>query len=129
MSDRTDTELGLRPSPISDAIYTQDIIESVFLLFDGTKWEERGDLYNLALVCKNFKGPALNRIWEFMTSCIPLLDLLPNLEEVDDKIVGSPTIAPVRPSDPPNSVFPWDFVAIDVLRIRKAHQEPQTCLC
>ncbi|KAH6901876.1 hypothetical protein BKA70DRAFT_676417, partial [Coprinopsis sp. MPI-PUGE-AT-0042] len=86
MSQSSGPDKAATSSPISDALYNPDIIETLFLLFDDTKQEECADLYHLALVCKSFKGPALNRIWESMSSCIPLLDLLPHLEEVDEKM-------------------------------------------
>lgn len=45
------------------------------------------DLYALAQVCKSFKEPALGQLWQSMNSCIPLLKLLPQLEELDSELV------------------------------------------
>lgn len=78
-------------APMSDALCNQDILSTVFGLFDQE--DERVSLYHLALACKAFKGPALSQLWRSMDSLLPLLMALPELERVDSEFVRYPLFA------------------------------------
>ncbi|KAH6901874.1 hypothetical protein BKA70DRAFT_1307686 [Coprinopsis sp. MPI-PUGE-AT-0042] len=72
-------------SPIFEVIYNPDILDTIFLYFDNTNSNGRNQLYRFSLVCKSFKGPALRQLWEILDSYIPLLNLLPRLEEFNNE--------------------------------------------
>jgi hypothetical protein len=56
--------------------------------------EGRMRLRDLALTCKAFKDPALNCLWTFMDSLIPLVKILPNLHILDNTYVSFIHLSP-----------------------------------
>ncbi|KAG6908365.1 hypothetical protein DXG01_004863, partial [Tephrocybe rancida] len=44
---------------------------------------QQSQLYRAALTCKVFLGPALDLLWSSMDSIVPVLRLLPTIEEID----------------------------------------------
>ncbi|KAG6913100.1 hypothetical protein DXG01_009669, partial [Tephrocybe rancida] len=44
---------------------------------------QQSQLYRAALTCKTFLGPALDLLWSSMDSIVPVLRLLPTIEEID----------------------------------------------
>lgn len=51
--------------------------------------EGRIELRNLALTCKAFKDPALNLLWMYLESLLPLVKVLPNLHTLDNAYVST----------------------------------------
>jgi hypothetical protein len=59
---------------------------------DLAEWKKlRKDLLSGALGCKAFKEPCLDLLWNTMSTLIPLLTLIPGMEEIDGQLVLSST--------------------------------------
>ena len=56
-------------------------------LQDSLEYEEMGSLLNVALTCKDFLDVALDALWEYMDSFLPLLKLLPALKVENEEYV------------------------------------------
>lgn len=85
------------PSPHSLALVDQDLLALIFssLLPDDPTTLPREEvvarrkhLRDAALVCKAFKDPALDRLWTYLDSLLPLIKLLPNLTVLNKQYVS-----------------------------------------
>ncbi|KAF8879792.1 hypothetical protein BD779DRAFT_1117814 [Infundibulicybe gibba] len=82
-----DDDVRGKPSARTVALTTEDILREIFWRFDIASNSDhaaanRTALLHAALACKAFMEPALDVLWWSMSSMIPALKLLPNLEIV-----------------------------------------------
>ncbi|KAG6860424.1 hypothetical protein C0995_011329 [Termitomyces sp. Mi166 len=67
-----------------------DIVKIIIGHLDSdNNHDTRKNLLNAALVCKAFLEPALDSLWESMTTLLPLLKLLPTVERINNVYVIS----------------------------------------
>jgi hypothetical protein len=50
--------------------------------------QSRRDLLSGALSCKAFMNPCLDLLWNTMVTILPLLKLIPEMEEIDGQLVS-----------------------------------------
>jgi urate oxidase len=68
---------------------TDDVLRNImaFLLPSPTDDDSPGlrtTLYNIALTCTSFTGPAIDALWFYMDNLTPLFELLLNFEDSED---------------------------------------------
>ncbi|KAJ3528425.1 hypothetical protein NMY22_g9417 [Coprinellus aureogranulatus] len=81
-------------SPRNAVLQNQELLVNIFLFTVQTPVGQcleknvlrngRMQLRDLALTCKAFKDPALNGLWAYLDSLLPLVKLLPNLQTLDN---------------------------------------------
>ncbi|KAJ3547751.1 hypothetical protein NMY22_g1536 [Coprinellus aureogranulatus] len=90
------------PSPQSLVLADQDLLALIFSAFlpedptalpRGDVTTRRKNLRDIALTCKSFKTPALDRLWTYLDSFLPLIKLLPDLTVIDGQYYFSGTLA------------------------------------
>jgi hypothetical protein len=85
-----------KPGPRTLVLSDQDLLALVFSNFlpddplvlpRAEIVNGRKQLRNIALTCKAFKNPALDRLWIYLDSLLPLIKVLPNLKVLHGQYV------------------------------------------
>ncbi|KAH6901871.1 hypothetical protein BKA70DRAFT_1388294 [Coprinopsis sp. MPI-PUGE-AT-0042] len=70
-----------KSSPKADVLESYELLGIIFRGFGSSSQSERSELLAMGTVCRAFKRPALDRLWAVLPSFVPLLKLLPQLDE------------------------------------------------
>ncbi|KAH0588343.1 hypothetical protein H2248_004203 [Termitomyces sp. 'cryptogamus'] len=71
--------------PFGTASLNYDVVANVFKMIEHIppSRESKQVLFRAALTCKAFQDPALDALWRSMDTIVPLLRLLPTIQQVD----------------------------------------------
>jgi hypothetical protein len=86
-STQTQVDQATIHSTSHTALEIYDIIHQILMIILKDKNGLKTDLLSMALCCKAFKDPSLDILWTHMTSVVPLLKLIPGVEEIEDSLV------------------------------------------
>jgi hypothetical protein len=78
----------LQSSPEADVLENYELLGIIFRHFGSASKSERRTLLAMATLCRAFRRPALDRLWADLPSFIPLLLLLPQLDEHGGELVS-----------------------------------------
>lgn len=85
MSDESSPQSA---SPRDLVLSNYDLILSIFFSLAQADYQlKRKFLLDLATVCKAFKEPALDILWEELPSYMPIIKLLPDLHRLENTYV------------------------------------------